>query len=263
MTHHSARGRRSVRRAVVVLGCLLLGGGAAPAAAQSTSTAPPVEVLDEYRVTLFPSYTISARWTGIGYVGVVSKSDADYSAYYLGTGAFFRPRPAIQLWVGLISVYTDSTTKSDLLELRPFTGVKFMGSNEKSKWRYYNWTRYELRLTDSLDTHDWSEVHRVRSQTRIEIPLAPAERAWTPKSWYLLSDVEPIYRSDTGQIDPLRLRVGLGYVAKPRILVEFQYYAQYTRPGGGGLEHTDNIFRLNLKLLTEKGLLSGLGGDFD
>lgn len=248
---------------MALCGLLLSVTSTTPAGAKPESTAAPAEVLDEYRVTLFPSYTISARWTGIGYVGVVSKSDADYSAYYLGTGAFFRPRPAIQLWVGLISVYTDSTTKSDLLELRPFTGVKFMGSNEKSKWRYYNWTRYELRLTDTLDSGDWSTVHRIRNQTRIEIPLAPVGRAWTPKSWYMLSDVEPIYRSDTGQIDPLRLRVGLGYVAKPRILVEFQYYAQYTRPGGGGLEHTDNIFRLNFKLLTEAGLLSGLGGDFD
>ena len=69
-------------------------------------------------------------------------------------------------------------------------------------------------------------MHRVRNQTRIEIPLAPLARAWTPKTRYLLSDVEPIYRSDTDKLDPLRLRVGLGYLASPRTLVEFHYYAR-------------------------------------
>jgi hypothetical protein len=35
--------------------------------------------------------------------------------------------------------------------------------------------------------------------------------------------------------------------------VEFQYFAQWTLPGGGGLNYTDNIWRLNFKL-------SGRGG---
>lgn len=235
----------------------------APAAAQSGSPDTTPDTLSEYRVTAFPSYLIRDKTMGFGYVGLVSKPESDFVAYYLGTGAYYLPANWIQIWAGLISVYTDQEVKSNLLELRPFTGVKFMGTNARSKWRYYNWTRYELRLTDSLETHDWTTVSRIRNQTRLEIPLAAAERAWTPKSWYLLGDIEPIYRSDTGQIDPLRLRVGLGYVAKPRLLVEFQMYAQYTRPGGGSLEYTDNILRLNFKMVTEKGLLSGSGGDVD
>ena len=97
-------------------------------------------------------------------------------------------------------------------------------------------------------------MHRVRNQTRIEIPLASVDRAWTPKSWYLLADVEPIYRSDSGTVDPLRLRVGLGYVANQRMLVEFHYFAQYTRPGGGGLAYTDNIIRLNFKVAVSRGV---------
>ncbi len=137
------------------------------------------------------------------------------------------------------------------------------GRQPEHHWRYYNWTRYELRETQNRDTGDWSTVHRLRNQVRIEIPLAAKDRTWTPKSWYLLADVEPIYRSDSGQIDPLRLRAGLGYIANPRLLVEFQYYNQFTRPNGGSLEYTDNIIRLNFKILTKDGLLSGLGGDLD
>ncbi len=236
---------------------------ASPASADPGSTAAPPDTLDEYRLTLFPSYPINEKWTGFGYVGLVSKQDADYDAYYLGSGAFYRPTPAIQIWAGLISVYTDFGAKSDLLELRPFTGIKFMGSNEATRWRFYNWTRYELRETQTRDTGDWITVHRLRNQTRLEIPLTSAAKAWLPKSYYLLADVEPIYRSDTGQIDPLRLRAGLGYVANSRLLVELQFYLQYTRPGGASLEHTDNIFRLNFKLLNKEGVLSGLGGDLD
>jgi hypothetical protein len=251
----TSRARFGVALLCGVLLCLFV----MPAAAQEV----PREVMNEYRITAFPSYVISDKWAGFGYLGGVSKPEGDYTASYLGTGAYYRPADGIQLWVGLINVNTHyTTTKSNLLELRPFVGVKFMGSNAR-KWRYYNWTRFEVRFTDTLDTGDWQTVYRLRNQTRIEIPLASPERAWSPKSFYVLADIEPIYRSDSGQIDPLRLRAGLGYVVNPRLLVEFQYYFQYTRPGGGGLEHTDNIIRLNFKILSKKGLLAGLGGDFD
>jgi hypothetical protein len=248
------------RRAVVVVGGVLL--SATTVVAQSSGTThPPPDVANEYRITAYPSYPISEKLTGFGYIGWVNKPDADYQSYYLGTGTFYRAAKAVQLWVGLISAYTDNTERSNLLELRPFTGVKFLGMSAK-KWRYYNWTRYEMRLTETLDTDAWKTVHRVRNQTRLEIPLAPTARAWTPKSWYVLSDVEPIYRSDTSTIDPLRLRAGVGYIASSRLLVEFQYYAQYTRPDSG-LKYTDNIFRLNLKITSKRGLLSLLDGHID
>ena len=252
----------AARLATAVCGSLLLVAAAAVAQDAAPETAP-TEILNEYRLTMFPSYRINDSWSGFGYLGLVTKPDADYDAYYVGTGAYYLPSPTIQLWAGLISVYTNKAVDSDTLELRPFTGVKFLGSSEKRKWRYYNWTRYELRLTEPMGPGERQTVHRVRNQTRIEIPLASPERAWTPKSWYLLGDVEPIYRSDTGQIDPVRLRVGLGYVAMQRLLVEFQYFHQFTRPDGGDLEYTDNIIRLNFKLLTKHGLMSRLGNDFD
>ncbi len=229
---------------------------AVPAVAQApppATTEPPADVANEYRITAFPSYRVNDTWSGFGYLGWVSKPDGDYQSYYLGKGLNYAPAKWIQIWGGLIGVYTDSGAKSDSLELRPFVGPKFLGSN-RSKWRYYNWTRYELRLTETLDTDQWQTVHRVRNQSRLEIPLAAVDRAWSPRSWYLLSDVEPIYRSDTGQLDPLRIRVGLGYITNRRMLIEFHYFAQYTRPGGGRLAYTDNIFRLNLKIAMSKGL---------
>jgi hypothetical protein len=226
------------------------------------SAEPPPDVANEFRVTAFPTYPISDTLTGFGYLGWVYKPDGEYASYYLGTGVFYRPIQPVQFSFGLIGVYTNKWETSNTLELRPFVGVKFLGATGR-KWRYYNWTRYELRLTETLDTDAWKAVHRVRNQTRLEIPLASLDRAWTPKSFYLLTDVEPIYRSDTGQLDPLRLRVGLGYVASERLLVEFQYYAQYTHPEGAGLTYTDNIFRLNLKISTRRGVMSILDNGID
>jgi hypothetical protein len=227
---------------------------AAPARAQDPPAATePAEVANEYRITAFPSYHMNEEWSGFGYLGWVNKPDADYMSYYLGKGLNYAPVKWLQIWGGLIAVYTDSGVKSDSLELRPFAGPKFVGANQR-KWRYFNWTRYEARFTETLDTDEWKTVHRVRNQTRLEIPLASLDRAWTPKSWYFLGDVEPIYRSDTGQLDPLRVRVGLGRIVNARTLMEFQYFVQYTRPNGAGLAYTDNIFRLNFKIGLSRGL---------
>jgi len=193
--------------------------------------------------------TKSGRASGIS-AGCTSRFGLH--SYYLGKGLFYSPAKWVHIWGGLIAVYTDSTVKSNSLELRPFVGPKFVGSNSK-KWRYFNWTRYELRLTETLDTDEWKTVHRVRNQTRIEIPLAAGDRAWTPKSCTCCRTSSHLsFRH--GQIDPLRVRVGLGYVASQRVLVEFHYFVQYTRPDSGGLAYTDNILRLNFKIALSRGI---------
>jgi hypothetical protein len=79
-------------------------------------------------------------------------------------------------------------------------------------------------------------------------------------------DVEPIYRFDKNWVDPLRVRGGLAYVLNDRVRVEFIYHAQFTRPAGSsGLEYTDNIFRLNIKIGLGQGLQQRAfsGGDAD
>lgn len=222
------------------------------------------DVTNEYRLTAYPSYRLAEEWIGFGYVGIVAKPDADYSSYYLGKGAFYVPTDWLQLWAGLIGVYTNYTNQnSNTLEVRPFVGVKFIDMTEGWKWRYFNWTRYELRLIDTLDTDSWKTIQRVRSQFRIEAPLTGPEQAWTPKTWYAFAEVEPIWRSDTGQIDPLRTRLALGYIATQRVLVEFQYYAEFTQPSGSGLAWTNNIWRLNFKVSTSASVLRLAAGGFD
>ena len=212
------------------------------------------DIANEYRLTLFPYHRINDKWTTWGYVGYVWNTDADYHTYYLGPGATYTVNRGLEIQGGLIGTYTDNENSSDKLELRPFVGAKLYVPNTK-KLNVYNWTRYEYRLIRDSDTDNWDEVPRLRSRFGVEFPLAPLERAWQPKTYYGLADAEVFYRFDRTQWNPFRLRAGIGYVLNPGMRIELIYHAQYTRPSGStGLEHTENIWRLNVKFGVNKGL---------
>ena len=211
----------------------------------------------EFRYTVFPYWKIADGLTGFNYLGYVDNTDKDYDSYYFGLGVNWQPKPWLQVWAGAISLYTDNETKADQLEIRPFIGPKLFLPNDWD-WNIYNFTRYEYRTTENLDTKDWSDTNRLRTRFGVEIPLTSKEKAWNPHTTYLIADAEPYYTFEKGQIDPFRLRAGLGYVINDRMRVEFIYHAEFTRPNGGSLEHTNNIFRLNFKIGVQRGLLKTL-----
>jgi len=220
---------------------------------------------NEYRLTLFPYYSIATNTAGFGYLGYLNNPDKDFQTYYLGKGLNHFLTPAVQLWGGLISTYTDDELKADQLELQPFGGVKLFLPN-KIKWNIYNFTRYEYRALQNLETYDWNNHSRIRTRFGVELPLASREKAWQPKTWYAMADVEPYYRFDKDMVDPFRVRGGLAYIVNDRVRVEFIYHAQFTRPAGSSsLEYTDNIFRLNFKLALDQRVLGRVfkGGDAD
>jgi len=127
------------------------------------------------------------------------------------------------------------------------------------KWNIYNFTRYEFRAIENRDTHDWNNTHRLRSRFGIELPITSNERSWQQGTFYGLADIEPYYRFDKGMVDPLRLRCGIGYLLKEHLRMEFIYHAQFTHPAGSSsLEYTDNIFRLNIKIGLNKGIIGRL-----
>jgi hypothetical protein len=215
---------------------------------------------NEYRITLFPSHKVTEKITGFAYLGYVWNPEKKYQTYYLGwPAAAFTIKPWLQVWGGLVGLYTNNENSSDKLELRPFVGPKFFLPN-KLKWNIYNFTRYEFRATQDRETHDWNNIHRLRSRFGVEIPLSSLEKAWQPSTFYCLADVEPYYRFDKGLVDPFRIRGGIGYIMKSLPLrFEFIYHAQYTHPvSGEGLKFTDNIFRLNIKLGLNKGIINKL-----
>ena len=173
-------------------------------------------------------------------------------------GTACRANHSLQFSGGLLTRYTDNEQSADKLELRPFAGVKVFVPN-MIKWNLYNYTRYEFRDTENLATHDWTSYSRLRSRFGVELPLTSREKAWQPKTWYGLADVEPIYRFDHDTIDPLYVRSGLGYVLNEQVRLEFIYSAQFTRPAGSSSpQYTENIFQLNLKIGFDRGILHRL-----
>ena len=247
----------------LALGLLCAPGARAASSSAADDNAEPRS--GEYRLTLFPYYKVTDKLTGFGYLGYVSNPDKHYTTDYLGWGVNWSVKPHVQLWTGLFGTYTNNENSADKLELRPFVGGKFFVANE-IKWNIYNFTRLEFRDIQDRDTGDWSNHFRLRTRFGAEFPLAPVATAWQPKTWYGMADVEPFYRFDKNVIDPVRLRFGVAYIVTNRVRVEFIYHMAWTRPSGSSsLEYTDNIYRLNVKIALNKGMLQRVfdGGTAD
>lgn len=221
------------------------------ASAQTSSDAS--NVTNEYRLTVFPHFPIAGPLSGFGYIGWVKNPESDYELWYLGTpGVIYQVKPWLQGWSGLFLIYTDNASaingKADTLELRPFIGAKLFLPNSR-KWNIYNLTRLEFRETYHHDTHEWTNVERLRMRFGVEIPMTSLDRAWTPATFYFVGNVEPMYRFDRDDIDPSRAQVGLGYILSHRVRAELLYYANWGRVApDNDLAFTQNIFRLNVKV---------------
>jgi len=238
---------------IILLGMLSM---AFPLLAQTNN-----DVTNEWRITAFPHYPIKGNLSGFGYLGWVKNPGAEYSLWYAGfPGVVYTAKPWFQAWGGLLDIYTNNYTnengKQDTLELRPFIGPKLFLPN-RWQWNIYNFTRLEFRQTYHHDTHEWTNVERLRSRFGIEAPLTSRERAWKINTFYGIANVEPLYRFDKDDVDPFRAQVGLGYVANPRVRVELLYYANWGRVApSNDLAFTQNIIRLNVKVGVKRALLS-------
>ena len=212
---------------------------------------------NESRLTLSTDHEIRGDLTGFGQFEYRNNPEDDYQAVQLlWPGLRYAVKNWLQLSGGWLTRYTDNEQSAATLELRPFAGVE-LSARTKLKWSFYNYTRYEFRDIEDLDTHTWTGYSRLRSRFGVSFPLASSRTAWQPKTWYGLADLEPIYRFDRDVVDPLNVRAGIGYILSDSIRMEFVYWAQFTRPNQA-LEHTDNIFQLNIKLGFGRGLLSRL-----
>lgn len=213
---------------------------------------------NEYQLNVNAHAGITDRFSTFGNFGYAD-NPSDYSKYRFGwPGLIYRANAWLQLSGGLDAYYTDNYQSADTLELRPFAGVKLFVPNQ-AKIFLYNHTCYEYRDIENLDTHDWSGYSRIRSRFGVEFPLTSRARAWAPKTFYALTDVEPFYRFDRDEWDPVRVRGGLGYVLNDRVRMELIYTAQFDRSDPGKpLEYNNNIIRLNLRIGFNKGVLGRL-----
>ncbi len=206
------------------------------------------DVNEEYRFTAFPYYKINTNITVYAQLGYAINPDAQSQIYnLLSPGAYYKFNPWLELWGGLNDRYTQNDGKANTFLFRPFIGPKLFLPN-KWRWNLYNFTQYEYRATENLDTHDWSYDNRIRSRFEADAPLAHTVHAWEPHTWYAVTSVEPFYDINQNDIIQLRVAGGLGYVLSKHTQLEFVYYAQFGRSNGGPLQYNENIFRLNLKI---------------
>lgn len=216
------------------------------------------DVSNEYRVRVSPHHNIHGRLRAFSHLEYRNNPEEDYQVMDIGwPGLNYSVKDWLQLSGGLLTRYTDDEHRADRLELRPFAGVKLFLPN-RAKLNLYNLTQYEFRNLEDLDTHEWTEIHRLRSRFGVEFPLTTRARAWQPKTWYGMAEVEPFYRFDDDKIDPFRVRGGLGHILSDSVRVELSYYANFTRPDGGSLKHTGNFFQLNFKVGLNRGVLNRL-----
>lgn len=213
-----------------------------------TSLARAGDTDDNYRLTAFPYYSFSNNVTVFAQLGYQINNNGHTQTYnMLSPGLYYKVNTWLELWGGLNNRYNQNNNEANTFLLRPFVGPKLFVPN-KWKWNLYNFTQYEYRATENLDTHDWSYDQRIRSRFEADAPLTRTDRAWKPRTWYSIVNVEPFY--DIGQGDIIQLRVGggVGYVLARHAQLEFIYYANFGRSNGGPLAYNENIFRLNLKI---------------
>jgi hypothetical protein len=214
------------------------------------------DVSDEYRLTVSPTHPIRGNLTGFGEIGLRWNPDNNYDAFTIVyPGLTYTAAKWAQISGGLRTIYAHDEFTDTKLELRPFGGVKLFLPNGL-KWNLYNYTRYEYRDTDDLDTHVWTSYSRLRSLFGAEIPLTCRERAWGPRTFYLITSVEPFYRFGWAGINQLQAGGGVGFVIHDRARVELTCQTVFMQPNSGaGLQYTENIFNLNFRIGLGQGIL--------
>lgn len=211
---------------------------------------------DEYRVTVFPSYSLTQdhKWIGIGYLGYVVNNDQGHDISYLGLGTIWRFAKNAEVWGVVINVRTDNESSPDINEYRPMLGLKNYFTRT-SRLTFYNFARAEYRIQDFDGAPD-KEFWRFRD--RLGTEFAITEKANEAGALYGIADAEIFYRTDRDISDLARLRVGLGWVIGEYVRAELIYHMQLTRSAGESFEWTDNIWRINFKVARQHGLLQRL-----
>ena len=228
-----------------LIGLLCLAAAAAPRLAAAQTADTPIR--NEYRATLVGTRPAADREKVVyfAYLGVVESADKNItSLYYSPPGLIIKPKQWAEIWAGMFGIYNNYSNQDNSWELRPLVGAKFYAPNP-AHMNLYNFTRLEYRSVHQSGST--TSTPRLRNRTGMEVPFTQ-ERAWTPKTFYGLADVEYFYRLNDDYLERYRIRGGLGYVLNKTWRAEFIYHAELSGAKGVDKTYTDNIWRLNIKL---------------
>ena len=204
-------------------------------------------VTNEYRFTQIVSKPVSDKIVLFTYSGYTRSPEKEFrSVYGSPPNMIYLVKPWLEILVGMVGVYTKNDDNSHSWEIRPITGVKVYIPN-KQKLNIYSFTRFENRFI--IQNGDVQSIPRLRNRFGVEAPLTKTEKGWTTKTFYVMADIEPIWRLDEKRLQVLRLRGALGYIFNKNVRAEFIYHTELSGPENRHLDHTGNIWRLNLKVL--------------
>jgi hypothetical protein len=205
---------------------------------------PPIT--NEYRLTQIYTKPINEKWVMFAYTGYTKSPEKEYTSIYASPpNIIYIAKPWLELYAAFIAVYTKNKNASHSWEFRPVVAAKVYVPNER-KWFIYSWTRFENRYI--RQDGKTQSIPRLRNRFGIEAPLAKGDKKWKPKTFYVLTDIEPIVRMDQKRLEILRFRGGLGYVFSKKYRAEFQYFGDLSSPKGAPLSYVNSIWRLNIKV---------------
>ena len=214
-------------------------------------------IWNEYRPSLVFAMPINEKWIAWQYNVLVYAPEKKLTTLGItGPGITYRPKAKkdsggwIELWAGTLFAPSDNYNKSNSFEVRPVGGIRVFAPNT-GKINVFNFARYEYRLFFQ-DNHTTSQP-RFRDRTAVEIPLAKGEKAWAPKTFYTVADVEPFWRLDDRFLEKVRVRGTIGYIVKKRLAVEMIYHIEFAGSKGEPKKYVGNLWRLNIKFLLPRG----------
>jgi hypothetical protein len=214
-------------------------------------------IWDEYRPSVIIAMPVNEKWILFQYNVLIYAPEKKLTTIGVTLpGVTYRPLAKngkgtwLELWAGSLFAWTDNYHKPNSFELRPVVGVRTFVPRLR-KMNIMNFGRYEFRKFFE-DNHS-TEQPRFRDRVSIEIPLAKADKRWTPGTYYTAADVEPFWRLDNQFMEKVRLRGTLGYIVKKRMAVEFIYHAEWAGGKGKPKNYVGNIWRVSLKLLLPRG----------
>jgi hypothetical protein len=214
-------------------------------------------IWNEYRPSLVFGTPINRKWIAWQYNVIVYSPEKKLTTIGItGPGVTYRPLAKkdsgtwLELWAGTLFAPTNNYDTSNSFEVRPVVGVRTFVPN-KTKLNIFNFGRYEYRAFRQ-DNH-WTSQPRFRDRVAVEIPLAKGDKAWAPKTFYTVGDVEPFWRLDNKFLEKIRVRGTIGYIVKKRFAVEMIYHAEFAGSKGEQKKFVGNIWRLNIKFLFPRG----------
>lgn len=194
------------------------------------------------------NYGLGDRWVYNGDQGFRALiTDSYWRLLYIRPSARYDATSWFKVHGGIGFFYAFLEAKSDLLELRPWMGLKLLWPRPAG-FNFSHYFRLEERFLSSTGSGEWESSLRARYQLQVKTPAFDIGHT---KGYYALAYGE-IFENLTGSIRELfigRIRIdgAIGKTVGQNSRIELHYMYQLTRIGAGE-EFTlhDHILRIRL-----------------